>query len=260
MYDGKLPDDSVNVTGKSPLKELFTMLAGLIAIVAILYWLAGYAINYAVKNISVKQEQKLFSFLHAGQRVSDIDSEATRRLQKLIDDAAAASCFQTPYHFVVSLSDSNVSNAFALPGGLIVVNRGLIDKAESENEIFFVLGHEIAHFQNRDHLEGIGRRFVATALAHMAGLSDSQEMIDLIVSLSEKRFSQAQEKDADLYAVDLMNCYYGHVAGATDFFHHLPEQNGYALLSTHPATRERIENIEAYIARKGYREKERRPF
>ncbi len=260
MYESKLPDDRVNIPKKSPLGDLFGMLTALVAIVVILYYLFGFAIDYAVKKISAEDEQRLLSFLKTDIKSTHQNSDTARRIQKLLDSAAASSCFQSPYRFVISVSDSNISNAFAVPGGVIVINRGLIEKAESENEILFVVGHEIAHFQNRDHLEGLGRRFVATALAHMAGFSDSEEIVKLVVNLSENRFSQAQESEADLYAVDLMNCYYGHVSGATDFFRHLPKQSNYALLSTHPATRERIENIEAYIARKGYAAREKDPF
>jgi Zn-dependent protease with chaperone function len=51
-------------------------------------------------------------------------------------------------------------NAMALPGGNIVVFSALIKETGSENELAFVLAHELGHFANRDHLRGLGRRLL----------------------------------------------------------------------------------------------------
>jgi len=229
------------------------MLGGLVALVLIVYVALGFGIKMAVKKISIEQEQRLFSYLHVDALMEANDSSTSQKVQRLID-AVTTQCLKTPYHFIVSIADDEQSNAFALPGGLIVVNKGLLQKATSENEIFFVLAHEIAHFQNRDHLEGIGRRFIGVLLGSLIGFSDVADLLQTTLNLSENRFSQTQESEADLYALDLMHCYYGHVNGATDFFKHLPQESaGYGgMFSTHPDMQKRVEDIEMYSTQKGY--------
>ncbi len=249
----KLPDESVNVTQTSPLADMAWMLGGLIALVVIVYVVLGFGIEAAVKKISIDQEQRLFSYLHVDALMEANDSPTSQKLQSLVD-AVATQCLKTPYHFSISIADDEQSNAFALPGGFIVVNKGLLEKATSENEIFFVLAHEIAHFQNRDHLEGIGRRFIGVILGSLIGFSDAADLLQTTLNLSENRFSQTQESEADLYAIDLMHCYYGHVNGATDFFKHLSQESGSygGMFSTHPDMLKRVEGIETYSAQKGY--------
>ena len=251
-FHSNLPDDSVNVTRHSPLADAVWMLGGLLALVIGLYVVLGFGMEAVVKKISIEQEQELFSYLHLDALLDNNTSTTSQKVQHLVT-ALQEQCLQTPYRFSVSIAEDEQSNAFALPGGFIVVNKGLLDKATSENEIVFVLAHEIAHFQNRDHLEGIGRRFIGVLLGSLIGFSDVNELLQTTLNLSENRFSQTQESEADIYALDLMQCYYGHVNGATDFFKHLPNDSGnYGMFATHPDIRQRVDDIERYSAQQGY--------
>jgi len=246
-FHSKLPDDEVNVTKGSAIGELTWMLGGISLFVLVVYFTLGIAIEYGVKKISVEKEQKIFAFLHLDSlkdKDKDERSEAIK-LQNLI--TLSQECVKSSYDFHITISDSNESNAFAVPGGLIVVTQGLLDGARSENELFFVLAHEIGHFQNRDHLEGIGRGLVGLALASMLGISDAGDILETSLNFSESKFSQNRESDADLYAVDLMQCYYGHANGATSFFKKLPQDDGYGFFSSHPKSLKRIELIEEHI-------------
>ena len=256
-FNTKLPDDKVNVTNNSALGDLSWMLGGLFISIVVLYFTLGFIVEYGVKNISIKQEQEIFSYLNITKFTDSNQSKEEKKLQSLVD--ASSECSKTSYEFFVNTYDSdeqNLTNAFAVPGGLIVLTKTLIDNSESENELFFVLAHEIGHFQNRDHLEGLGRSFAATIIASMIGLSDADDLLQTSLHFSESQFSQSRESEADLYAVDLMNCYYGHVGGSTDFFKHLPKDSSGSLFSTHPGTIKRIEIIEKYIKEKQYEKRE----
>lgn len=80
-----------------------------------------------------------------------------RSLEQYIDvvggQVAAHAKRQLSWHFHL-LADSNLMNAFALPGGHIFVGRGLLDQLNSEDELAFVLGHEIEHV---DHYHAVER-------------------------------------------------------------------------------------------------------
>lgn len=85
-------------------------------------------------------------FRASGQLIEDPEINIwIRSLGNRLTAQAANS--STPYYFVVSRS--NAINAFATPGGVIVVNTGLILRAKSESELAAVLAHEIAHLTQR---------------------------------------------------------------------------------------------------------------
>ncbi|HEX2139671.1 MAG TPA: M48 family metalloprotease, partial [Woeseiaceae bacterium] len=73
----------------------------------------------------------------------DIDPELTEYVQGVGQKLAAVSDRELPYEFVVL--NNSVPNAWALPGGKIAINRGLLTELGSEAELAAVLGHEIVH-------------------------------------------------------------------------------------------------------------------
>ena len=73
------------------------------------------------------------------------DSQTTLGLQDLTD-RIASHWPDRPYPLRVGVIDEQEPNAFALPGGTILLTRGLLNVTETENELAFVLGHETAIF------------------------------------------------------------------------------------------------------------------
>ena len=97
-----------------------------------------------------------------------------------------------PYRFHL-VPDSNLINAFALPGGQVFVGKGLLDQLTSEDELAFVLGHEIEHI---DHYHAVERvqveaQFKQLDLEEFAGLAQ------LPVSLLQDGYSKDEEFEAD---------------------------------------------------------------
>ena len=80
----------------------------------------------------------------------------------------------------------------------------------------------------------------------------------------EMKFSQHQETAADLFALDLLHTRYGHIAGATDFFEDLAQEDPHGRLAyffaTHPYPLDRLEFLEAQIREKGYQFKDTLPL
>ena len=75
------------------------------------------------------------------------DEELTAYVSELAKNIADHSDLQVPLHLTVLASEE--INAFALPGGYLFVNTGLIEKADTESELAGVLAHEIAHVTAR---------------------------------------------------------------------------------------------------------------
>jgi len=161
--------------------------------------------------------------------------------------------------FQFKVIDSEVVNAFALPGGYITVFTGLLTEASSPAEVAGVIAHEMAHVTHRHGL----RR-----MAHSVGLWASVTLVlgntdvlasiarDLFTLASVNGYSQDQETDADLEGVRMLMAARIDPTGLARFFEHLAEEHGdvpdsLAWFSTHPQHEERIAAIEEYAAAHG---------
>ncbi len=115
-----------------------------------------------------------------------------------------------PYEFVVLNND--VPNAWALPGGKIAINRGLITQLEDESQLAAVLGHEIVHAAARHGALQMTQNMVLQLGVFAAGAAaKGTEYADLAASGAsigaaawQARYGRQQELDADAYGMDYM--------------------------------------------------------
>ena len=122
-----------------------------------------------------------------------------------------------------------------------------------------ILGHEIGHFAHRDHLKKLSN-FLLIKLLFLFMFEPTNIIhsgADLTNMIVNAQYSQKQEIEADKFGLYLLNEYYGHVAGATDFFTKLQaEKNNInakiAFLSSHPLPQKRINKLEKLIKTEGY--------
>jgi len=143
------------------------------------------------------------------------NSEATRYLNligmTLVFRSARPEIFGG-YHF--SLLDTDEANAFAAPGGIIFLTRGIVDLAANEDELAAILAHEIQHVALKDPLKAIkSQRMKALgtfAAGEAVGSSGrvleifQDSVLDISGTLLQKGYSRGQEKNADLGALKLM--------------------------------------------------------
>jgi predicted Zn-dependent protease len=254
-YVSKQPRDGINVSKQHPLVEASTLFVGLslifIAIAVVLILLVDVLLLF----VSPQEEVSLFESWSVSDYVKvDSDDARVERLQGLAD-RLSRHWPESPYKYTVQIADSDELNAMALPGGLIIVTSGLLDAVESENELAFVLGHEMGHFSNRDHIRGLGRGVVLSIF--IAVLSGSDGGVSLGSSLSDltlRGFSRGQEEDADEFGLAIVNSEYGHVANSWRFFQRLADKElGLATyLSTHPSPGDRVEQLIQHAGSNGW--------
>ncbi len=230
-------------------------MGGLLLIVLICYLLLGIATEIAVARIPVKTEVWIGE--HLIGRMDALESPALqRRLQKLIENLPADSPLHE-YDFSVQLVENEEINALALPGGHIVVFSGLVEQADSENEVAMVLAHELGHFANRDHLRRLGRglSLAIGAFLLFGENSAAGDLVNKMFSLSESHYSREQESAADRFGLDLLVARYGHAGGATAFFGRVGQKNAQRapyLLASHPHPQARIDKLKGWIQRSHY--------
>jgi len=248
---------NVNVSGTHPLKEFAILAGGLLAVAVGLYMALGLAVDLIVPRISMELEKKLAGAFVGRLAESDQVDDATRSLQALVDRLQSR-CASLPYKITVHVQQADAVNAAALPGGHMLVFTGLLEEMTSENELAFVLAHELGHFAHRDHLRGLGRALVLLTVSTvlLGADNDINGMIGQGMQLTELNFSRTQETRADEFGLETLACHYGHVAGATDFFDKIPAEADPGrfghYFASHPENRRRIDHLKAMARQRGY--------
>jgi Zn-dependent protease with chaperone function len=250
-------DTNVNVSKTHPLKEFGILAGGLLAIAVGIYLFLGLAVDLIVPRLSLDLEKKLAGTFVGQFVASENMDDATRAVQAMVD-RLQEKCAPLPYSVAVHVQQADAVNAAALPGGHMLVFSGLLERMASENELAFVLAHELGHFANRDHLRGLGRTLVllAASTALLGADNSINAMIGQGITLTELSFSRQQELQADAYALKVLACHYGHVAGATDFFYRIPKEGDPGRIghyfASHPENRRRIEHLDELAQAAGY--------
>jgi Zn-dependent protease with chaperone function len=154
------------------------------------------------------------------------------------------------YQYRWYVSAEREVNAYALPGGIIVVNAGMIDAAANAEELAGVLAHEVQHVEQRHTLQQmIHTAGWAAVLAVVLG--DVSAITAIVVhQLGDLRNSRKLETQADVEGMKALARAGIPLQGMADLFRKLQAENerrggeGIALLSSHPATVERIADLE----------------
>ncbi len=153
-----------------------------------------------------------------------------------------------PYPLQVTVLDHPLVNAFALPGGRVVLFRGLIEEAGGPDEVAAVLAHEIGHVVNRDPTRDALRLAGSIGVLGLlfGDFAGGTVVLFLTNPLINAQYSQAAEIGADDYAHALLTEAGLPPSALGTFFERLREEHGdaegiYAHFSTHPQMTARIE-------------------
>ena len=141
----------------------------------------------------------------------DVDPQLTQYVQGIGSRLAVQSGVDLPYEFVVL--NNSVPNAWALPGGKIAINRGLLTEIESEAELAAVLGHEVVHAAARHTAQQISRGqllqigVLGTAIATRD--SDYGNLAvggaNIAAQLITTRYGREAELESDYYGMQYMS-------------------------------------------------------
>jgi Zn-dependent protease with chaperone function len=258
----KQVDTEVNLPKQSQPLEFLYLLAGLVGIFLAVYILLGLAVDLIVPRIPDRVEDRIAGIYKPGIDKSE-NTPAQKKLQKMVDSLSA---LKNKKKYKVMIIPSPEVNAFAVPGGRIMVFAGLLKEIKTENELAFVLAHELGHFENRDQLRGIGRMLILFVLSLAFTGSDSgiTQLVGEAIKNAQMKFSRDQERKADMFALDLINKKYGNAAGAESLLKKFgPLDDKYPrwlfYFITHPYYMDRVKLIEARIREMGYKVKPQLP-
>ena len=244
----ELPED-INVTPVHPLVDLAHLLITVVVASTIIYFSLGAIATQLAVRISPELETKIGKqLLSTVPTDPEFDPQQRQYLQNLL---ATISTNHLDVPVTIHVQKSKHPNAMIIPGGHIIVTTALLESAESENELAFVLAHETGHHVARDPLKALGRSLVFLTVASAIGIgSGNADIVTFTGSISDLHYSRKQESIADEYALSKIVRIYGHGKGSLDFFKRLITKNKNsanklsAYFSTHPLTQDRINRLE----------------
>jgi len=188
-----------------------------------------------------------------------LDPELVRYVQSIGARLIEHADRELDYEFAVV--NSSVPNAWALPGGKIAINRGLLTELQSEAELAAVLGHEMAHAAARHSARAQSRQILAQTAVVLGGVAvgattDRSEYATVAVlggllgaALIGQRYSRDAEREADYFGMITMHRAGYDPMGAVELqqsFVRLSEgrDRGFldGLFASHPPSPERVEN------------------
>lgn len=228
--------------------------AGFLVLLAILIvWQYDRVLTFAANQVSMETEKKL------GESVLQSISQSENFLKEgaavdAIKKIGAQLTKGSRYKYQWYVVKDDTINAFAAPGGIIVVNSGLIKKADSPNEIAAVLAHEVQHVEQRHSLKNmLHSAGVASVVLLVLGDANAVMMI-MAQQVSQQYFSRKVEADADLKGAQLLTKTNINPSGMPIFLKKLAAEyknldRTPEWLSSHPETLQRIKNAEAYVAK-----------
>ena len=146
------------------------------------------------------------------------------------------------------IDDDETLNAFCAPGGYIYVYTGLIRYLEVEDHLEGVLGHEMAHADQRHSTEQLSKAYGISVLVGLVLGNDPGLLAEIAAGLVSLSFSRTDESEADEYSVRYLCDSLYAADGAAGFFEKLLEEGGGEVpefLSTHPSSDTRVEDLHA---------------
>ncbi|MEJ7812042.1 MAG: M48 family metallopeptidase [Gemmatimonadaceae bacterium] len=225
---------------------------------------AGLALTAAACGVSTQQEVEMGA-QYASQINAQLpivgDPEINRYINVLGDSLARLSDDRSlDWHFYVV--DSKEVNAFAVPGGFIYVNRGLIERADNVAQLAGVLGHEIGHVTQRHSIKQMQKAQTANigvtlgcVLLKACNDPATGQLINVVGGAVFAKFSRSDESEADVKGIEYVTRANINPVGIPQMFAKLLEERNRrpegvdAWFSTHPLEEDRIAATQAIIAK-----------
>ncbi|MDQ3030228.1 MAG: M48 family metallopeptidase [Actinomycetota bacterium] len=223
----------------------------------------------AIQLVSVEDEIKLGRDAQQAIRkeMPEVRDTAVRGYVSSLGERLSAHASGADYPYSFSTADYRELNAFALPGGPVWINRGILSAAKNESQVAGVLAHEIAHVARRHSAQQLTKGTVANGLMGLlgafigdrggAGAAAAQVAAGVTANSFMLKFSRDDEREADREGVQILQRAGYDPRGVLEFMQILAAQQGRSpgavaqFLSTHPAPASRVQELQQLVGAAG---------
>lgn len=230
----------------------FTLTLLVVILLAGVYWSISTIVPWVgLKLIKPKTETELGEKMYESMMQGEsIDRERT----KLLQEFAQSMQLSNTYPIKLTVVKNKEVNAYAIPGGNIVVYTGILKAMKSPDELAALLGHETAHINGRHSLKSI-LRSAATGLIVSVVLNDISGIFSIVVENAEglrtMHFSRGIEKSADEEGMKMLVKNNIHPLAMKKLMQRLKENSPeipevFSFMLSHPATDERIKHASEF--------------
>lgn len=243
--------------------KIYRDLSILIVVVGILFAFIYYIpwIQKEKRILTIEKEQELGEKLF--DNILDVDNSIilfeNNYIDSIIDIFSSNILKSNPdfeYKYRIEIIDDEIINAFTLPGGIILVNTGMLQFVDSPEELIAVLLHEMGHVENRDIIS----RLIKELGLNLLFSQDAYVLGEITHNITSLKYDRKQEERADLFAqksLEKMNIE-PRILGK--FFRRLKEKDGdipeyLTVISTHPNLTNRIKKCLEYKVSSQFQEK-----
>jgi predicted Zn-dependent protease len=235
---------------RSILRDLLILL-GVFALI----WLVASLFDYPddPQLLSIEKEEKLgeayMDVILMNPMFGELENKKIDSAVTLVASRLEAGLEHSDYHHRFVVFDSELINAFTVPGGNVLISSGLIAFCDQPEELAAVMAHELGHVEERHVLarliKELGLEILSSGDPYVMG-----EVTRLVTSTS---FDRRQEEEADLFAAELLERSSIEPRTLATLFRKLEEETDnellkqFEIISTHPNFSARIRAALSYI-------------
>ena len=211
-------------------------------------WLGERVADNFSKDYEITMGDQMYTSIVAGLTTDDQKTEVLNRFYRQLH-------YNVDYPVTITVVESDQLNAFAIPGGHIVVYTAILEKMKTPEELAALLGHEASHIAKRHSLRNMFRSlarkmFLALVFGSESGIVSV--VVDNADELKGLEYSRALETEADNSGLQLMTQSGLDPQGMVRLMELLQQESGDKetsnFLRTHPVFKDRISNIQQQIA------------
>jgi len=236
-------------------------LLGVFALVwAALTWIPWFpdesSLEYPVESEIALGERIFENLVEDDPNFVVMEDSTVNHAVRVIANRLLDSIGLTEYDYNIVVSKDEGINAYALPGGNIVILSGLIAFAESPEEVAAVLAHEMGHVEERHVVNRLIKEFGLQILFSIMAGGDAVVLGEVSKTAASTYFDRKQEEEADAFSMDLMYRSKLDPRALAVFFRRLKREYQIdfelEMFQTHPRINARIKHALEYPVEEGY--------
>ena len=241
--------DETNYKGGGVLQVIGKLCLKIFIIFLTVYLITYSSVSYVLSSLTIQNQQKLESFLASGIKLEEeykvIQNELPNEIAHKI--VSIDKNFRKTENLKVVVIDAPQKNAMCLPNGKIYITKQLMDILKNEEMLTFVVAHELAHYNHKDHLVSFKKQISNIALVFLAFIfvPDSDVFTNFVsnsLTIMDLAHSREAEYSADRYAGEILRYFYGDVDGGVEVLNTInnAKEDYNEILATHPNYKNRI--------------------